>query len=129
MTKRKNKSVKDKKSKTFSYVKKYFPTLEKIGSAKSLKSRNNLIDNLPKGGVDLFCECCFNILYSRDIPKKSLKDLKRFPIEEKNIIRYLALTPKNKYTKKRRLLMKQSGGGIGSILAAVLPIITSLFNL
>ena len=111
-------------------LKKYYPILDKISKLRSKKKVSSIIESLPKSGIDSVCECLYNALYAKNIGKKSLHRMKSLPQGTKDNIRYLALTPRSKETKKRKEILKQSGGDISDIIAAVLPfLIPLLFGL
>lgn len=113
------------------YLKKYYPMLETIAKSKKAE-RTKLINKLPKPGIQSFCEICYNVLYNSEIHKNRefhLQKLKEIPKASKSAIRYLANAPRTKdFNIKRHAMIKQSGGSIGAILAAVLPVITSLIS-
>lgn len=109
-------------------MKKYIPTLKKISDTQDKDLRNKLISKLPREGLDIFCKCCYNVLYFKNLKRSARKRLQKLPITTKTVIRYLALKPKSKNIRKKRHFMKQSGGSITAIIATILPLISSLIS-
>jgi len=69
-----------------------------------------------------------NALYSKNLDKRSLDKLKKLSSSTKENIRALALAPRNRGFKQKRILLAQSGSGIGTVIASVLPLLLSLFT-
>jgi len=107
-------------------LKRYYPILDQISKLKNKGKVNQVIDSLPVAGVDSICECLYNALYSKKLSRKSLHRLKSLPPGVKDQIRAIAFSPRRRRFKKRKELIKQSGGSISDIIASVLPILAAI---
>ena len=109
-------------------LRRYLPVLQQISKTKNSNRIQNILNELPNSGIRSLCECMYNVLYSKQISKKHLRQLKKLDPLQKQRVRALALAPVNKNFKEKRFLLRQAGGGLGSIIASVLPILISLFT-
>lgn len=109
-------------------LKKHLPTLAKISKLKSRSRISNIIDQTPNSGINAVCECLYNVLYSKNINQGALEKLKKLDPTTKFNIREVVQEPvRGGFSRKRRLL-KQSGGSLGAILAAALPLLVNLIR-
>ena len=106
--------------------KKFYPSFKAMSSASASKQQS-ILSELPNSGVSAVCECLYNVLYSNQVDKQKLKRLKKLPIKTKDIIRELTILPRKGQFAKKRALLRQSGGSIGAIIAAALPLLLNLF--
>jgi hypothetical protein len=104
-------------------VKKLVPLLQVLGGLTSTQL-GSVLEHLKADAREALYDCFYNCLYNKKIPKAARAELKTKLAARKRVISYLA-NPKNDPLKKRKLL-KQTGGFLPAILAAVLPLITSL---
>ena len=107
-------------------LKKYYPSLQLL-PISTVSEQQSILSGLPNTGIRGVCDCIFQVLYSNQIPRRDLLKLKKLPRSIKDIARELVHYPRNSYFKRKRFLIKQSGGGIGAIIGAVLPLLVSLF--
>ena len=122
-------SKKNKTKNSFSStLKKNYPILAQISKTRNPSRITSILKELPNSGVNSVCECLFNALYSKNLDKRSLDKLKKLSSSTKENIRALALAPKNRGFKQKRILLAQSGSGIGTVIASVLPLLLSLFT-
>ena len=122
-----SKSVRKKLGVPYKTLKRFHPIIRQLANSRNKKARNNIINSLPRSGIDSVCECLYNALFSKNLDKRSLNLLRKLPLTKKNNIRYLALAPRLKQIEKKRGVLRQSGGSIAAVLASVLPLLTSLF--
>ena len=107
-------------------LKKYYPVIERISKTRSKSKLNQIFDKLTRTGVDSICECIYNALYSTKLSPKSLQYLRGLSDKAKHRARYLALSPRSKAHKKKKEVLKQSGGDITDIIAAIIPLLVPL---
>ena len=109
-------------------LRQFYPALLQISKTKNPSRISNILNEIPNSGINTVCECLYNALYSKGIDKRSLAKLKKLNKSTKENVRALALSPKNKGIRQKRILLRQSGAGIGTIIASVLPLLLSLFG-
>lgn len=106
--------------------KRYLPLLKVLKNVSD-NQREVLLKHLDSESTDIICECIYNCIHSPDqIPKATRRKLKDSLPKEKQSLRYLAKKSKSNCPKKRRQHLVQSGKGIGAILGALVPIVSSL---
>lgn len=106
--------------------KKHFPLIKVLNSLDK-ESRSIVLNHLDDASSDLISECIFNVIHKPDrLPKETRSGLKRVSPKEKQSLRYVADPRWRDYRDKRRAALSQSGKGLGLILSALVPILTSL---
>lgn len=94
----------------------------------SPEDRCRLIEHLNNDAINLLCESIRNVVnVDVGLPKKKQKYLKR-KLSEKSKGNILSIANKKTSLAKRRKLLEQEGGSIGLILAAAIPLISSLIS-
>ena len=105
---------------------KHLPLLRVLRNVDEVQ-RGILLNHLDLDSTDILCECVYNVIHNgRHIPKSVKRQLKSSLPKEKASLRYLAKKSKHKNPGTRRKHLVQSGRGIGAILGALVPIVTSL---
>lgn len=97
----------------------------KLITTSSAQMRKTILCNLDEEAVEFLAECVSNILnpglkLGRNRTNVVINAFKR----RRDVLKYMA-DPRNSYKTKRDYLIKH-GKGFGAILAAVLPIISSI---
>lgn len=131
----KQKNGKEREITTLSISKAYRKRLEKffplfvVLKQTSAKKRRLLLGYLSAESITFLCELISNVVYKNKVfnfsktrVRKLHKELKNFKKEYKEII-----NPEVPIKKKVVLLQEQSGAGLGTILASVLPFFMDLF--
>lgn len=106
--------------------------LSKVQLLKILKSckpesRIHLIKYLNDDGINALCEITFNLLFNNlKLPEKSKKKIKENYKGKRKDLKKIA----NKHIsiKKRKALLIQHGGFLGTLLGVALPILSSLLT-
>ena len=79
--------------------------------------------------INLICELCRNVLFSKfgqKLGKKSFNKIKKITKPNRNL--WLNLANKNVSTQKKRKIISQRGGMLGTIISLAVPLITSLIS-
>lgn len=87
----------------------------------SPKQRRALLRTANKEQIFCLCEICLNIL-AGNVPV-NIKKLKKF----KNVLRKLAKSS-TKYSVKKNIILKQSGGFLSNILPAIATVLSSILG-
>lgn len=106
-------------------LKKFVPLLKVLNRLKT-EDRSVLIDYLSNDSCECLSSVVENALNNNSISSKGRQLLKSELLSQKNDLRYIA--NKNKGIAARRKRIKQLGGGLGTIIGILLPLITSLFT-
>ena len=108
-------------------VRKYSPILEVLSKCTE-SQENSLFDNLTEYDLSFICESLYNSLHNlhNEFDLKTKEALRTGILKDKEKLRRLVKCKKN--TKIQRKLLKQTGGSLGLILSAALPLITSLIR-
>ena len=109
-------------------LKKFYPTLKRLSTANTPSRISSILRRVPNSGIDAICECAYNAVYSKSINRKNLAKLKKLDVNTKRNIRRIIALPSNKRFKEKKQLLCQVGGGLGTIIASVLPLLLSLFK-
>ena len=127
-TKKKNK-IKQFKKRGVSLIafKKYLPIIKKISKIRQPNRIKNILNELPNAGINSICECIYNAIRSPHIAPSNLDKLHKLDINTKQLARKVIRVPYNKIKEKRQALY-QIGGGLGTIIASVLPLLLNLFT-
>ena len=110
-------------------IKKDFLHILKLCKKLKPEEFNSFLDHLSDNSVDSICECVYNVI-NTDLKLSSAKrrKLKNHIVSKCNTKNIKLITNKKVSISKRRKLIKQEGGFLGPILAAVIPFLTSLFT-
>lgn len=109
-------------------LKKVYPTLKKLSKTKNPTKITSILNRVPNSGIKAICECTFNAIYSNKISKRNLARLKKLSPTTKLSLREITALPVNSKFKQKKALLSQAGGGLGTIIASVLPLLLSLFK-
>lgn len=109
-------------------LKKYYPTLKKLSQESSPSRIASILRKIPNSGIDAICECAYNAVHSKSVNKRNLAKLKKLDPNMKKSIRRIIAMPARKRFKERKQLLYQVGGGLGTLIASVLPLLLSLFR-
>jgi hypothetical protein len=103
--------------------------LELLRILKKLNAtdRANLVPYLKPEAVKFLCECFHNVLYT-DLKIPNKLSLKKKLKSDCSIHRLKLIASKSRTHKSKVRALKQEGAGIGLILSAALPFLTSLFH-
>lgn len=107
---------------------------EKVGLIKALKKldKNGLthvISHFDKEGIDKVCECVFNTIFTDlKISKRRRRKIKSVLNNDKSKNNIKIITKGRGNYLKRKAAILQEGEGIGLILSALAPLVTSLFT-
>lgn len=101
--------------------------LLKILKKLSDNDRSNLIPYLKHEAVEFLCECFHNVLYT-DLKVANKSSIKKRLKSTCSIHRLKLIASKSRAFKSKVNALKQEGAGIGLILSAALPFLTSLFS-
>lgn len=102
-----------------------------ISALKKLNTSEltHVIKHIDSEGIEHICECVFNTIYTDlKIPKHKKNKIKRKLNNEKSKHNLSVITKKRNNTFKKRAALLQEGEGLGLILSAIAPLITSLFT-
>jgi len=109
-------------------------TKDKIKLFQSLSKLNSdglthVLKHIDSNGVESLCECVFNTIYTDlNLPKRKRYNIRQH-FKRPGAVRNLKIiTNKDKNTEKKRRALIQEGKGIFTILAAVAPLLASLFT-
>jgi len=100
--------------------------LYKIFQKLSARERCVLLDLLKDEGCDYICEGVQNFLSNVKLKASTRDTLMKKLKKKKKQLRYLS--NRENGIEARKKVLKQSGAGIGLILSAVLPLLTSLIR-
>ena len=89
------------------------------------EERQGVIKYLNKDGRDAIYECVRNCIYNKSISKEKRFELKKSLQSKSKIYKYLAKPGNSSVRKRKVLLQRQTGEGLGLILSALLPILLS----
>jgi len=104
-------------------IRKHLPVLKRLANAKSAKSRVNIIKKCNASTIDALCSCALNATKGTlPLTLTQRKTLRKFKPIIKKLIR-----PKLHHSKKRKLL-SQRGGFLGSVIAGLASLIPSLIS-
>ena len=104
------------------HMKKHIDLLKLLKKLKcnELKTVIGYLDDI---AINVLCELCFNALYTQlNISNRNKKKLKG-SIDKRTIVR---LSNRNRSTKSRKKLLKQSGGFVSVLLGALVPVLIDL---
>lgn len=88
--------------------------------------KTHIIKHLDDKSINDICECLYNVIFTDlNLTKKKKAILKRHIRKFPHIKQ---VTNANIAVSKRRAALTQHGNGLGLILSAVLPLLTSLFS-
>lgn len=106
-------------------IRKLWPLLSILKEHSTDKeTRNAVLDFINDEGISVICCCVDRAFNAQDMPE-GLKDLLKKNLHAyKKPIRYIIRNKNNPKGSRKRL--KQTGGGIGMILAAALPVLANL---
>lgn len=106
--------------------KKFYLNLLKI--LKRLKSdeRTKLIPYLKPEAIEFLCECFHNVLYT-DLKVNNKSVIKKKLKANCSVDRLKLIASKSRAHQAKVKALSQEGAGIGLILSAALPFLTSLF--
>lgn len=79
--------------------------------------------------INLICSLCSNVLFSKfgaNIPKSKAKKLRMLTLPRKQ--KYLTLANRKAPLKQKRKIISQEGRGLGFLLSAAIPLISSLIS-
>lgn len=97
--------------------------LKKLNSSE----RSSLIPYLKPEALEFLCECFHNVLYT-DLNLPNKNSIKRRLKSSCSVHRLKLIASKSGAYKTKVNALKQEGAGIGLILSAALPFLTSLFG-
>lgn len=100
--------------------------LYRIFKKITVKERIALLDLLKDEGCDYLCEGVHNFLSNVPLSKKNRNEIKRKLKGKKKTLKYLS--DRTNDVKLRKDSLKQTGAGLGLILASVLPLLASLIR-
>jgi len=99
----------------------------KIINKSNANNRDILLKHLSNDAINFLCEIIFNIINLKvPLSKKTINSLRIGLNKNKSCFR--TLSKKDLNIRKRRILIRQNGNGIGLILSAAIPIITQLIK-
>jgi len=100
--------------------------LYKIFKKINARERVALLDLLKDDGCDYICEGVHNFLSNVKLKTEARTTLMKRLKRKKKELRYLSNREND--IESRKKILKQSGAGIGLILSAVLPLLTTLIR-
>lgn len=107
--------------------KKCYLKLLEILKKLSSKDRSSLVPYLKPEALEFLCECFHNVLYT-DLNLPNKNSIKRRLKSSCSVRRLKLIAGKSGAYKAKVNALKQEGAGIGLILSAALPFLTSLFG-
>lgn len=102
-----------------------------ISALKKLNTSEltHVIKHIDSAGIENICECVFNTIYTDlKLSKSKKRKIKSKLNNEKSKRNIDIITKKRNNTLKKRAALLQEGEGLGLILSAIAPLITSLFT-
>jgi len=113
------------KRKKIKQIRDIYPLLQVLkDNSTNVNLRRAILNHINDEGINLLCHCINETLMQQELPDE-LHDLIKEKLSPYKLqIRYVSRNPHNHI--KNRAKLKQTGAGIGAILAAVLPILTGL---
>ena len=103
----------------------FYSALNRLGDGDLIEVLNHLNDN----AINVLCECIYNSIYTDlKIPQNKKRKIKDHFANQKSLQNLKFITNKTTSLAKKRKALHQEGKGIGAILGAVVPLITSLFS-
>jgi hypothetical protein len=112
---------------TSMHKKKQYLDLLKLLKKLSDNDRSVIIPYLKPEAVEFLCECFHNVLYT-DLNSPNKANIKRRLKSSCSVDRLKLIASKSRAYKSKVKALKQEGAGIGLILSAALPFLTSLFS-
>ncbi len=107
-------------------MRQYLPLFKALSKLKPAQG-GEIYGNLSDDAVNAVCECVHNIAYSDiGLSRSKQRTVRKCMCKNKSAIKFLA--KKNNSITRKRKLMKQEGGYLGTILAAAVPFLISLFT-
>ncbi len=104
-------------------IKKHSHILAKLAKTRSIRKRESILNKAPDAVVDLISEIIHNLLKGNLKVKNSVfTRLKK----QKHLLRRLGSKRTSVKSRKRHII--QNGGFVGGLLAAALPILSSLIG-
>ena len=92
-----------------------------------VEDRQKLIKHLDSDAIDTLCECVYNLINEDlGLSRAKISKLKQKLEPSKRNLRFVA-NKSNSVTKRRKVL-SQEGEGLGLILSAAIPLISSLIS-
>jgi hypothetical protein len=108
--------------------KNFIPLLEVLRKMKS-NEIPKIMDYLDDNSVNSICECYYNIIHTNfNISKRKKNKLRNHTKTNCSMHRLKTICNKSSPVFKRRKALKQEGKGLPLILAAAIPLLTSLFT-
>jgi hypothetical protein len=104
-------------------LRKALPALRGICKLRG-EELNGVLSYLNRDAREILYHCIYNCVYNDRIPAEVRQQLRDQLTDNQKSVKYLA-NPENDRIKKRRLL-KQTGGYLHTILAILLPLLTSI---
>jgi hypothetical protein len=102
-----------------------------ISALKKLDTNEltHIIKHIDSKGIEHLCECVFNTIYTDlKLPKNKRRKIKNKFNNDKSRKNINIITKKQSNILKKRAALLQEGEGLGLILSAIAPLITSLFT-
>jgi len=106
--------------------KQYLDFLRVLKKLSSI-DRSNLIPYLKPEAVEFLCECFHNVLYT-DLKVPNKASIRKKLKSSCSVHRLKLIANKSRAFTSKVKALKQEGAGIGLILSAALPFLTSLFS-
>jgi hypothetical protein len=91
------------------------------------EDRSKLIPYLKPEAVEFLCECFHNVLFT-DLKVRNKSGIKKKLKSNCSVHRLKLIASKSKPHQAKVRALQQEGAGIGLILSAALPFLTSLFS-
>ena len=107
--------------------KSFFLDLLKVLKKMKPEERSKFVQYLNPEAVDFLCECFHNVLFT-DLKVKNKSLIKKKLKSNCSVSRLKLIANKSKPYQAKIKALKQEGAGIGLILSAALPFLTSLFG-
>ncbi len=102
-----------------------------INALKKLNTAEltHVVKHIDSDGIESLCECVFNTIYTdlkiTQNKRRKIKSRLNNDNSKKNLS---IITKKRNNISKKRAALLQEGEGLGLILSAIAPLITSLFT-
>jgi len=93
----------------------------------NVNDRENIVPYLKEDAVHFICECFHNVLYT-DLKLKNKKKLSKALKSKCSIHRLRTISSSKRALPSKLKALKQEGAGLGLILSAAIPFLTSLFG-
>jgi hypothetical protein len=107
--------------------KKKYLDLLRILKKLNVQDRSKIVPYLKADAIDFVCECFHNVLYT-DLNIKNKGKLRSKLKKNCSIHRIKTIANKSKPLELKIKALKQEGSGLGLILSAAIPFLTSLFT-